>query len=97
MSTRYEKNRHFSLIKDRKTNQHVLMYGSVRYAIAYCDYDGNLDRPIAMDKDWFLLHDDFDSVMAWHGEYKQDENNPKKVWGKVSFSPRSENKQKQHV
>jgi hypothetical protein len=87
MSKYYD--RHFSVIKDRKTREWVLRYGSVRYAIAYTDYDGELDRQNPTGQEWIAICDDFNSIQAWHGEYKMDENKKGKVWGKVSYNGNS--------
>jgi len=50
----------------------VIVYGYVRNAVAYLDYDGNADRPIpgGIDDECFPLARDRDSVMAWHGQRK---------------------------
>lgn len=83
MSNKKERSRHFSVIKDRRTNQWMLRYGAVKYAAAYCDYEGSLDRPNVTGQEWILVNDDFDSKMAWHGQYKKDSHNPSMFWGKV--------------
>ena len=64
----------------------VLVFGSHRSAVAYLDYDGNADRsqPREVRTEWANLGTDFDSIMAWHGETKQERNQwyGKIKWGK---------------
>jgi len=52
----------------------IVVFGYKKDAVACTDYDGLADRPVpeTVDGEWFPLSTDFDSIMAWHGERKNN-------------------------
>ena len=55
----------------------VLVFGNRENAIAFCDYDGNLDRIYPNSKPneserWVQISKDQDSTYAWHGDRRKE-------------------------